>query len=69
MIKNSLPVTWGPVLLGVGNHLWQSTLFAAVIASLTLILRKNRARTRYSGLRYRSNSSFLSRCWCSLEAI
>jgi hypothetical protein len=34
-------------LLGVGNHLWQSTLFAAVIASLTLILRKNRARTRY----------------------
>jgi uncharacterized protein (TIGR03435 family) len=31
----------------VGNHLWQSTVFAAVAASLTLLLRKNHARTRY----------------------
>ena len=31
----------------VGNHLWQSTLFAAVAAMLTLALRKNQARVRY----------------------
>lgn len=33
-----------PALL---NHLWQSTLFAGVAALLTLLLRRNRARTRY----------------------
>jgi bla regulator protein blaR1 len=31
----------------LGNHLWQSTVFAAVAALLTLLLRKNHARTRY----------------------
>lgn len=31
----------------VANHLWQSTVFAAVAALLTLLLRKNHARTRY----------------------
>jgi bla regulator protein blaR1 len=31
----------------VGNHVWQSTLFAAVAAMLTLVLRKNQARVRY----------------------
>jgi len=31
----------------LANHLWQSTLFAAIAALLTLALRKNRARTRY----------------------
>ena len=29
------------------NHLWQSTLFAAVAGLLTLVLRKNRAPVRY----------------------
>ena len=29
------------------NHLWQSTLFAAVVWLLTLALRKNRAAVRY----------------------
>ena len=29
------------------NHLWQSTLFAGVIALLALALRHNRARLRY----------------------
>jgi bla regulator protein blaR1 len=29
------------------NHIWQSTLFAAVAALLTLTLRKNQARVRY----------------------
>ena len=31
----------------MANHLWQSTLFAAVAAILTLALRKNQARVRY----------------------
>ncbi len=30
------------------NHLWQSTLFAAMAALLTLLFRKNHARVRYS---------------------
>jgi len=30
------------------NHLWQSTFFAAVVGLLTLLLRKNHARTRYA---------------------
>ena len=34
---------WG----GVFNHLWQSTVFAAVAAVLALGLRKNHARARY----------------------
>src|ERR1035437_6562557 len=31
----------------LANHLWQSTLFAAVAWVLTLALRKNRASARY----------------------
>jgi len=31
----------------LANHLWQSTIFAAAAALLTLILRKQHARTRY----------------------
>ena len=31
----------------IGNHLWQSTLFAVVAGLLTLMLRKNQARARY----------------------
>src|ERR1700691_5266102 len=38
---------WPAVSPAVGNHLWQSTLFAAVAAMLTLALRKNQARVRY----------------------
>jgi bla regulator protein blaR1 len=34
-------------MTAVLNHLWQSTLFAAVAGLLTLLLRRNRARTRY----------------------
>src|SRR5260221_442816 len=30
-----------------GNHLWQSTVFAAAAGLLTLTLRKNHARARY----------------------
>ena len=35
------------VLQPLPNHLWQSTLFAAVAGILTLALRKNRAQIRY----------------------
>src|SRR5262249_12249127 len=31
----------------IGDHLWQSTLFAAVVYMLTLTLRENRAAIRY----------------------
>jgi bla regulator protein blaR1 len=31
----------------LANHLWQSTLFAAVAGLMTLALRRNRAQTRY----------------------
>src|SRR5581483_1370037 len=31
----------------IANHLWQSSLFAAIIGSLTLALRNNRARVRH----------------------
>ena len=34
-------------LFPVANHLWQSTLFAAVAGLLTLLLRANRAQVRY----------------------
>src|SRR5262249_51465219 len=34
-------------LSSLANHLWQSTLFAAVTWLLTLVLRKNRAAVRY----------------------
>ena len=36
------------IALAMANHLWQSTLFAAVAAMLTLAFRKNQARVRYS---------------------
>lgn len=35
------------VLLLLANHLWQSTLFAAVAGLVTLLLRRNRARVRH----------------------
>jgi len=35
-------------LTAVANHLWQSTLFAVLIALLTLLLRPHRARIRYA---------------------
>src|ERR1700720_2734446 len=33
--------------LALANHLWQSTLVAAVAGFLTLALRRNRAQVRY----------------------
>jgi bla regulator protein BlaR1 len=42
-----LSEVWAAIAPAVGNHLWQSTLFAAVAAIMTLALRKNQARIRY----------------------
>jgi bla regulator protein blaR1 len=38
---------WTAIAPSLGNHLWQSTLFACAIALLTLALRNNRAQVRY----------------------
>ena len=38
---------WAAIAPAVGNHLWQSTLFAVVAAMMTLALRRNQARFRY----------------------
>src|SRR5467141_408774 len=40
-------VVWPGVAPALGNHLWQSTLFAIVAGLLTLLLRKNQARVHY----------------------
>ena len=40
------------------NHLWQSTLFAAVVALLALGFRRNRAGVRY-GLWFVASAKFL----------
>jgi bla regulator protein BlaR1 len=47
MILQYLSAMWTALAPALGNHLWQSTLFAAVAGLLTLMLRKNRARARY----------------------
>jgi bla regulator protein BlaR1 len=47
MIPKYLSLMWAAVAPAMGNHLWQSTLFACIAGLLTLILRKNHARARY----------------------
>jgi bla regulator protein blaR1 len=42
------PTLWSAIAPALGNHLWQSTLFAAAAGLLTLMLRKNQARARYA---------------------
>src|ERR1700684_1072143 len=42
-----IPDNWSAVGAALGNHLWQSTLFAATVWILTLALRKNEARVRH----------------------
>lgn len=58
MIPNHLPATWTALAPALGNHLWQSTLFAMAAGLLTLILRKNQARARY-GLWLAASLKFL----------
>src|SRR5580698_2327532 len=50
--------TWSAIAPGLGNHLWQSTLFAAAAGLLTLTLRKNHARIRF-GLWLAASVKFL----------
>lgn len=47
MISKYLSVMWEAISPMLANHLWQSTLFAVAAGLLTLVLQKNRARTRY----------------------
>src|SRR5687767_7013737 len=44
--------------IDIFNHLWQSTVFAGVVALLSLALRRNRARLRY-GLWFVASVKFL----------
>ena len=46
-MSSILALTLRAIAPALGNHVWQSTLFAAPAGLLTLILRKNQARTRY----------------------
>ena len=47
MIAANLYAMWSGVAAALGNHLWQSTLFAGTAGLLALTLRKNQARARY----------------------
>src|SRR5580704_13157681 len=58
MILNYFTATWTACAPVLGNHLWQSTLFAITAGLLTLVLRKSRARVRY-GLWLAASVKFL----------
>ncbi len=58
MTPNHLSAMWSSIAPGLGNHLWQSTLFAAAAGLLTLSLRKNHARIRF-GLWLAASVKFL----------
>src|SRR5579864_4911645 len=47
MTPNVFSSAWTAVGPALGNHLWQSTLFAVIAWLLTLLWRKNQARARY----------------------
>ena len=47
MIANYLSAMWDAITPALGNHLWQSTLFAVAAGLLTLVFRKHHARARY----------------------
>jgi bla regulator protein BlaR1 len=47
MIPKYLHGIWTAAAPALGDHLWQSTLFAVVTGLLTLLLKKNHARARY----------------------
>ena len=58
MTENNFSAIWSAVAPALGNHLWQSTLFAAIAGLLALLLRKNHARVRY-GLWLAASLKFL----------
>src|SRR5882724_5964673 len=47
MIPKYLSLMWAAIAPALGNHLWQSTVFAIMAGLLTLLLRKNHARAHY----------------------
>lgn len=47
MTTQYFSAAWPAVASALGNHLWQSTLFAIAAGLLTLVLRKNHVRARY----------------------
>ena len=47
MTSPYLSALWSAIASAMGNHLWQSTLFAVGAGLLTLVLRRNHAHTRY----------------------
>jgi bla regulator protein blaR1 len=47
MILDLFSAKWTAVAPALGDHLWQSTLFAIIAGLLALLLRKNFARVRY----------------------
>ena len=48
MLLHFVGTLWRFLAPGLADHLWQSTLFAAAAALLTVALRKNSARLRYA---------------------
>jgi bla regulator protein blaR1 len=58
MILNYLSALWSNVAAPLGNHLWQSTLFAVLAALLALFLLKNHTCVRY-GLWLAASLKFL----------
>src|SRR3984893_10264095 len=58
MIPKSISEMWVALAPALGDHLWQSTLFAVAAGLLTLLLRKNHARVRY-GLWLAASMKFL----------
>jgi bla regulator protein BlaR1 len=58
MNTNFLSRVWSEFAPAIGNHLWQSTLFAAIVALIALAFRSNRAGTRY-GLWLAASLKFL----------
>jgi hypothetical protein len=59
MILQSLSSMWAALAPSIGNHLWQSTLFAAAAGLLTLALRKNHARAWCLSAR----APVMKKCW------
>ncbi len=47
IILRFLSAVWAAIAPALGNHLWQSTLFAGMAGLLTLVLTNNHARARY----------------------
>lgn len=48
MIAAYVSIGWANLSPALGNHLWQSTWFAAIAGTLALTMRKHEARVRYA---------------------